>query len=1058
MLAAGRISLHNTPSGISLLRTAEKGWVVQLDLLAALRRGLSGRYEVAGEIGRGGMAVVCRARDLLHDREVAIKVLYPDLARAVGGQRFLREIGILSSLSHPNILPLLDSGSAEIVAGLDVPWYAMPYVSEETLRGRLTREGALPLATAIRYTRDLCAALAHAHAQGVIHRDLKPENILLLDDRAVLADFGIARALTVAGGGSLSSTGIVVGTPAYMSPEQSVGSERLDARSDLYSLGVVLYEMLAGHPPFTASTPQAISARHQFEAPPPIGVVRPGLPAQLPAAIEKALAKVPADRYQSAEELATALERALAAPAPATTSGPPGRRWMAAAALLVAVAALAVALAPRLFHREKLDPSRYVVLPFQQRSRTDSTLVNGGDCEQLVSDILGRIPEHNLVSSLTVGGAVAGLDGPLTRARAFALARSYGAGRLVWGEIAGLSDTVIVTGVLYDVASGAEIHNASIRLPRSGNTIGALASEFAELTYRLVLPDTPTPETARDALGAKSYAAWRAYATGDSALNAWNLGLAKAKYREALTLDPEFPSANLKLAQVGEWLDDPAAEWRGFAERAVGSGDRLNPGDQAMASGLLALAMEQYPAACARFRGMAARDSLDFRGWFGLGECLTKDNVVLPDSASPTHWRYRTSYAAGIAAYRRGLTLVPTTHLAYSGAGLKRLMARLMTEPDMRRLGRTEGPTPAFFVAFPTIQSDTLAFVPSPSVEQVAGGAAPASWPAALDLNRRTLLSITSLWLSRFPESRAAVLAQAQALELVGRIDGPAGTPTALSLTRALRANAPADADIALAGREVRLLIKTRQFTTARVVAESALAVPPSSAEAGELQAGLAALIGRVTRAADLLGEHGETQFATSAGELVEPPRVVARDANRLLAFAGFGEPAESLKVIEARVRREVKELVDRRHQQVTLDAVLFQANLLGFPALSSPPSGEFPVARVEYQLARGHRQGARDVLEERARAHHPERVQYIAPDFALLTARLWAFAGDSAQAREGVERMLQSLGSLNTEFPAEVTQAASIGRAMRFYQALGLNGAASGIDSALTGLWHVGP
>ncbi len=1029
---------------------------MQLDLVAALRRGLTGRYDVAGEIGRGGMAVVCRATDLLQQRQVAIKVLYPDLARAVGGQRFLREVGILGALAHHNILPLLDSGTVEVATGLEVPWYAMPYVAADTLRTRLTREGALPRAQVIGWTRDLCAALSHAHSQGIIHRDLKPENILLLEDRAVLADFGVARALTEAGGGHLSSTGIVVGTPAYMSPEQSVGSERLDARSDLYSLGVVLYEMLAGHPPFSASTPQAVSARHQFEAPPPVGVVRPGLGTALEAAVERALAKVPADRYQSAEEFSAALAQASATPSGAGSRRQSGR-WRPAVAItaLLCLAILAWVFAPRLFAGAKLDPARYVVLPFHQRGPLDSLLINGGDCEQLVSDILGRIPEHDLVSGLTVAGAVAALDGPLTRDRGLALARSYGAGRVVWGELVELSDTLKVTGVLYDAATGQELRTASIRLPSAGTTIGQLSGRFADLTYRLVLPGTPAPETAAEVLGAKSFAAWRESATGDSALNAWNLPLARTRYRAALTLDPEYPGANLKLAQLGAWLDEPAQEWQPYAERAERAGDRLGPTSRRLATALAALARGDYPTACGHFRALLAQDSLEFRGWFGLGECLTSDDLVLPDTARPERWRFRASYAEGIAALQRGLTLVPATHLAYTGAGLDRLLTRLMTEPDRIRRGRTGGPSPAFFVAFPALQGDTLAFTPIPAADQVRAATLPATWAAALARNRHTLLSITSSWLSRFPHSRAAREAQAQALELAGTITGPPGAETALSLTRALRADAPAEADVPLAAREVRLLLKARQFTTARAVAESALAVPPASPASGAIQAGLAALLGRADRAADLLGQFGEREFATSSGDFIAPPDAIARDASRLLVYAAFGEPPDSLRSIEARLARAVREQVPAPERQTTLDAALFQSRLLGFPAMQSVAGGEFPFSLAERRLAEGDRKGAAGALDAMTRRRPPELARHVAPDFALLEARLWAFVGDTARARERVALLLESLDALNSEFPAQPTQAAAIGRAMRFASTIGIDGKASGIDSSLTALWR---
>ena len=223
----------------------------------------AGRYTIERELGRGGMATVYRARDLRHDRAVALKVLHPEFAASVGGDRFSREIRLLASLHHPHILPLFDSGEHD-----GAVFYVVPCVEGESLRRRLEHERQLPLEEALRITREVADALDHAHRHGVIHRDVKPENILLEEGHAIVADFGVARALTRASGESSTTAGMVVGTPAYMSPEQASGDEDLDGRSDQYSLACVLYEMLAGAPPFSGTTPRATIAR-RFTEPPP---------------------------------------------------------------------------------------------------------------------------------------------------------------------------------------------------------------------------------------------------------------------------------------------------------------------------------------------------------------------------------------------------------------------------------------------------------------------------------------------------------------------------------------------------------------------------------------------------------------------------------------------------------------------------------------------------------------------------------------------------------------------------------------------------------------------
>ena len=283
---------------------------MEIEIGEGVQAALGDRYRIEREIGRGGMATVYLAEDAKHQRMVALKILHPKLAAAVGPKRFRREIAIAAQLHHPHILPLLDSG--------DHPggplWFAMPYVEGESLRDRLERERQLPLADALRITREVASALAYAHARGVIHRDVKPENILLSrDGLALLADFGVARDLInfpgTSGEHRLTDTGLSIGTLEYMSPEQASGRRDINARSDVYSLGCVLYEMLAGEPPFTGATPQALVARRLVERPLPLRSVRDRIPDSLQEAVDIALARVPADRFASAAEFARALEQ-----------------------------------------------------------------------------------------------------------------------------------------------------------------------------------------------------------------------------------------------------------------------------------------------------------------------------------------------------------------------------------------------------------------------------------------------------------------------------------------------------------------------------------------------------------------------------------------------------------------------------------------------------------------------------------------------------------------------------------------------------------------------------
>jgi serine/threonine-protein kinase len=284
------------------------------ELLHQLQAALADHYALERELGRGGMATVYLARDLKHRRQVALKVLHPELAYAVGAARFLREIEVAANLSHPHILPLFDSGEAQ-----GLLYYVMPYVDGESLRDRLTRERQLPIEEALRITREVGDALAYAHKHGVVHRDIKPENILLTESHALVADFGIARAVSQAGGERLTETGLAVGTAAYMSPEQATGERELDGRTDLYSLACVLYEMLAGEPPHAGPTAQAILARAMTEPPRPIHSIRAGVPDALDAAIRRAMAVAPADRFPGVAPFVAAVE---ATPSPGSGGMP----------------------------------------------------------------------------------------------------------------------------------------------------------------------------------------------------------------------------------------------------------------------------------------------------------------------------------------------------------------------------------------------------------------------------------------------------------------------------------------------------------------------------------------------------------------------------------------------------------------------------------------------------------------------------------------------------------------------------------------------------------------
>jgi len=318
------------------------------DRLDDLKTALAGRYEIENEIGHGGMATVYLARDVKHNRQVAVKVLRPDLAAALGPERFLREIEIAANLTHPHILPLHDSGEAD-----GFLYYVMPYIKGDTLRERIEKEGELPISEAVRIIREVVDALAFAHAQGVVHRDIKPDNIMLSGRHAMVMDFGIAKAVSEATGrNQLTTAGVALGTPTYMAPEQATADPHVDHRADIYAVGIMAYELLAGRTPFQGASPQAVLAAHVTEEPDPVSKHRDQVSQELEAVVMKCLAKRPADRWQSADEILQRVEMMTTSsggltptatrPVPALAAGRPRRVvWMALGAV-AAVAVLAV--------------------------------------------------------------------------------------------------------------------------------------------------------------------------------------------------------------------------------------------------------------------------------------------------------------------------------------------------------------------------------------------------------------------------------------------------------------------------------------------------------------------------------------------------------------------------------------------------------------------------------------------------------------------------------------------------------------------------------------------
>jgi eukaryotic-like serine/threonine-protein kinase len=369
------------------------------ETIERVRAAFAQSYAVEREVGQGGMATVYLAQDLKHHRKVALKVLRPELAAAMGGDRFPREIQIIAQLSHPHILPLHDSG--EMGGFL---FYVMPFVEGESLRQKLKRVGHLPLPEAVRILREVTDALAYAHERGIIHRDIKPDNVMLSGRHALVTDFGVAKAVSAAGGEKLTTVGVALGTPAYMSPEQAMGETDVDNRSDIYAVGALAYEMLTGEPPFDRATAQAILSAHVLDTPEDVTEKRANVPPVLGELIMRCLQKDKADRWQSAEEMLPLLETAGTPSGGMTpTDTRPlkatrgqrrtaSRRWVigSVAAAIVAVAGFGGWMALHGGGGSTPGPNRMAVLPITDVSGSDGELVQAMYNQLVVS--LGQIP------------------------------------------------------------------------------------------------------------------------------------------------------------------------------------------------------------------------------------------------------------------------------------------------------------------------------------------------------------------------------------------------------------------------------------------------------------------------------------------------------------------------------------------------------------------------------------------------------------------------------------------------------------------------------------------
>lgn len=585
-----------------------------LDFEERLRGSLEDRYVIEARVGSGGMSIVYRATDLKHNRTVAIKVLRPELSAAVSADRFHREIEVVASLTHPHILPLHDSGEAD-----GLLYFVMPFIQGESLRERLERETYLPLKQALVIARELAGALGFAHRHGVVHRDVKPGNILLAEDHALLADFGIAR-LAQPTRGTLTGRGFAVGTPAYFSPEQATGDSEIDGRSDIYSLGCVLFESLAGQPPFSADSVRALMTKQIVEPPPALRSLRPEAPAPVEHVVQTALEKDPRNRFQTGEEMAAALELASSGldSTPAGWIGPlvgrlPSKRGGRRLAILVATVAL-VAVAGVLSVRSLREgsvpdvvPVSYLLLPYSGTGATEREAEVAELAVQRLSFYLRDYSSVRVLGPFELEGRIAdlqlaGLIPPLSRGVAETLADQVGATHIVVLRALALGDSVRLQAAI----SARGTSGDELVIPGSG-----LESELDRITAGIALEILGLNGEAAEwddfLRRSRNHVAHQEFEQGRTALYSWRLAEAERHFRNALAADSLFAATYHYLAQTLYWQtarnesrnQELGPEIEGLSRRAelYGSDENLKPREQLHVAAFRAFWTGEYDSA-----------------------------------------------------------------------------------------------------------------------------------------------------------------------------------------------------------------------------------------------------------------------------------------------------------------------------------------------------------------------------------------------------------------------------------------------------------------------------
>ena len=992
-------------------------------MLPVLPCDIEGRYTVVAELGRGSHAIVYQAHDRVLERDVAIKVLREELVDSSVRERFRREIRLTSRLDHPNIAHVYGTGEWR-----GAPYFVIALARGPSLADRLSREHQLPVDEALSITRQVAAALGHAHKASIIHRDVKPGNILLTPDGALLTDFGVARAIEHSSSTLATSTGTAVGTLQYMSPEQLCAEKGVDGRSDQYELALVLYEMLAGVPPHVAANIEGLRALRLVGQQVPVRTHRPSVSVAVEQAIERALCPTPADRFGSMGEFVAALDggdsgsgalrvsasrRTLVAQMIGAGSAPRtgARRWLMPGIAALGVAAAAILAAPRLQRAGLASPiadataaaSMFSLSPVGDTTRSAPVV-------RALSDELSAWPDVQ-----------AGAATPTDARREAGTPIEVRATNLDGG-----------TQVTAQLRTGGVVRRVMMRLP--AGDVGS-ADSLRLLAGRVLMAAMVSPDSAErlTVVRERPTAAVRKFGEAWASLLSGDLGEAEVRFAEA-GRSGAVPQAVLWQAIVGSWRQPKApAAWREAARLAAERSGEMIVRDSIISMALHFEASDRIVDGCASFASATRIDGGPFVAWYGLANCLQKDSVVVRDAHSPTGSRFRTSHWGALEAYSAAVERLPSVGLVPLFDRLPEVSMAL--NASVRRGWQADAGGGAF-AGLSGLAGDSVVVWPLPMSRFASGERAvvPATYQQAIRLSRTRLLSLTRQIAQRAPFSVAAQFAYARALELAGVLQAPASSASARNALSAASRLARTKADsIDVASAQVRVALRSAGFAEARAIAAQALrSIEPSTADEQTRFAILAMLINRPD-----LAEALATRAFTAAGSASHPGGLPAATA---ALVARYHVAAASTDCGDARTQRAaaIGALRSRFSPNELSSAIAQWITPADWAALScdgaTPPAdlaADNPVARTLVALASGDTAGAARILRDRAKRRAGASESTLAWDTRQLELALTLRATDSSATRRLLELAFDQIEDTMDFILHDFAQVAGLRRAL---------------------------